>query len=154
MNHWIFVANNNNPFFVNAEDAYRNRMKHGLWGIGPNVRNRHQLQDGDKIVFYLTSPAMTFVGTATISSTDLNKSEQDKIDADRVFSGAKSGVSLTDIDEWSEAKEIKPLIKDLRFIKNKEHWWSHLQTGIVNQKGMTGIPKEDFELITLKPLSN
>ena len=144
MNCWIFIANNGNPFFT-AENVYLNRMGHGLWGIGANTPNRHNLHEGDKIVFYLTSPTMAFVGTATISSTVLGESEQDKLRTERVFSGAKRGVRLTDIDIWSERKAIKPLLEDLRFVKNKESWGTHLQGGI------RGISEEDFELITLKP---
>ena len=148
MNYWIFVATDTaNPDFT-AEEAYRNRMGHGLWGIGANTPNKRKLSRGDKVVFYLTSPAMAFVGTATISSTVLNKSERDKLCTERVFLGAKSGVKLTYIDVWSEPKEIKPLLEDLHFIKNKERWGTHLQGGI------RGISEEDFELITLKTRSN
>ena len=146
MNHWIFLANNKNPFFVNAKEAYQTRMGHALWGYGPNTPNRCQLRDGDQIVFYLTSPAMAFVGTATISSTALNTSEQNKIQTERVFSGAESGVRLTDIDEWSDAVEIKPLLEDLSFIKNPKRWGDYLRVG-----GIVRISENDFELITLKP---
>ncbi len=141
MNYWIIVASDHaNPDFT-AEDAYRYRMGHGLWGFGENTPHRRNLQDGDQVVFYLASPAMAFMGTATIASTVLSISERSKLQTHRVFLGAKYGVKLTNIDVWSEPKEIKLLLEELRFVKNKSRFGDYLRGGIRR------IPREDFELI-------
>ena len=144
MNFWIFTANNAH---CTAKEAYQLRMTHRLWGIGSKTPNQRNLVTGDKVVFYLTNPAMAFAGTATISSTVLNEEEQDMLSRESVFLNADGGVRLADIDEWEEYRPIKALLSDLKFIKNKENWGSHLQGGV------TRISEEDYELITRKEMT-
>jgi len=139
MNYWIFVASDAAVPDHNAEDAYRIRMGHRLWGAGPH---RKDLRTGDKVVFYLASPTMAFAGTATISSTDLSATELDRLRTERV-SLAEDGVRLAEIDVWPEPKPIKPLLEDLAFITNTKNWGGHLR------HWARKIPEEDFELITL-----
>ena len=139
MNFWIFVANNQ-P--TTAEDAYNQRMAHGLWGIGSNTPNSKNLERGDKAVFYLTSPFMAFAGTAIISGTDLTEEELETLATEPVFLRTTQGVRFTAIERWAEAKSIIPLIQDLEFIKNKQAWGSFLQGGIRR------ISEDDFQTIS------
>jgi len=141
VNYWIFATSDNAVPFYNAEDAYRIRMAYRLWGAGPNVRNRRNLRKGDKVVFYLASPVMAFVGTATIASTDISATEVNRMCTSSVFS-VGDGVRLTDIDTWSEARGIRPLVEDLSFIRDKDNWGAFIRGAI------TRIPEYDFELIT------
>ena len=104
MNHWIFIANNDDNPHYTAQDAYRVRMKHALWGIGANTPNRRNLRCGDMIAFYITKPARFFAGTASISSTILDELEQNKLNTERVFRGAETGVRLTEIEEWGRGQ--------------------------------------------------
>ena len=138
INYWIFVTNNR-PFI--AEDAYRLRMAHGLWGIGNRTANRTSLEAGDKVVFYLTSPAMAFAGTATISSTYLSDEERDKLISEDVFLSTKFGARFHEIDQWKEPRRIKPLLQHLDFIRNKQKWGTHLQGGIIR------ISEADYDQI-------
>ena len=138
MNYWLFVANNH-PF--SAEDAYRLRMSHRLWGIGNRTANRNSLETGDKVVFYLTSPAKTFAGTATISTTDLTDEEYERLKTEEVFLNTEFGARLEQIIVWEEPKSIEPLVPQLEFITNKQKWGTNLQGGIIR------ISEEDYYLI-------
>ena len=139
MNFWIFVTNNQ-P--TTAEDSYNQRMAHGLWGIGSNTPNSKNLEKGDKVVFYLTTPFTAFAGTATISGTDLTTDELETLATEPVFLQTTQGVRFTGIERWAETKSITPLIQDLEFIKNKQAWGSFLQGGI------NRISEDDFQTIS------
>ena len=143
MNYWIFTANNR-P--VRAVDSYHLRMENKLWGISSQTNNLRNLNAGDKVVFYLTSPAMAFAGTAIISSTVLNEEEHERLIREEVFLNEEFGVRLADIDEWEEHIPAKTLLAHLRFITNKEKWGTHLQGGI------TRISEKDYEVITRKEI--
>ena len=153
MNYWIFKSSDcktsDGPF--KAVDAYHLRMQYGIWGLksvkdnGDRMPHIKSLMPGDKVVFYLTSGHKSFAGSATIMETILSEEDRGTLNRESIFLGVDCGVRLTDINEWEKERFIEPLLSDLKFITNREEWWTHLQGAITRLEY-----KDDYEVITSK----
>ena len=135
MQHWIFVLL---PF----SDFNRGDIAHtlckaqntGRWPIGRNTVNRFKILKGDQILFYLAGDGgKKFTGSAALSSNliidECNQNEY---------------VQLENIYFWKKPLPIRELIKELTFIKNKEHWGLNFQGGLIR------ITESDYSLILKK----
>lgn len=148
MNYWIFSVTNHredNTRYL-AREIYEQRMNDGFWGIGERTINRNNLKEGDKIIFYIGKPEMNFAGSAEVKRGYYKQSSKQKIELSHGtgYYSSDYGIDIDKIEIWDKSKPINNFINNLSFIKNKSHWWAHLQGGI------TRISKEDFELITGK----
>jgi hypothetical protein len=68
MNYWIFVVTSQSDASQSytARKIFDVRMQDRFWGLGENVRNRKNIQNGDQVVFYIGSPEQAFAGTARL----------------------------------------------------------------------------------------
>lgn len=117
---------------------FKSLIDKNVWGIKGGVKFRDKIRAGDKIIFYLAGE-YEFLGSATIVSNAYldNNGESEKWFGEP----GMYRIDLKEASAWQRSKPVKPLIKSLKFIKNKAHWGTHFQGGIVN------ISKDDYEAI-------
>lgn len=145
MNYWIFIVTKHDVGneSLTAEEILNQRMKDRFWGIGENTPNRKNLDKGDKVVFYIGLPRKVFGSSATLASScfKLNESQKKDLSHDKKFYFTDYGVLLDEIDIWSIPKSVEELVPRLKFIENKEFWFSYFQGGVRQ------ITEEDFRTI-------
>jgi len=148
MNYWIFIVTEkkiNNKTYK-AEEIFNQRVKDKFWGIGEKTPNRLFLKKGDRIIHYIGLPKIVFAGTSTLASNcfNLDNSDKEKYSHRKEVYKTDYGVLLDEIDVWDNAKSVKELIPKLKFIENKEYWYSYFQGGV------RSITEEDFRTIVSK----
>ena len=124
MSYWIFVIRDD-------DSVFDNRIKQKKWPLFQSTKFRTCLEIGDNIIFYKAGKnAQIFLGSAVI------KNPGEEISGKMVYNA-----DLEEIDIWKKQPSIRNLIKNLRFIKNKEHWGLNLQGGIIE------VDDKDYSLI-------
>jgi predicted RNA-binding protein len=145
MNYWTFTvtSHKSDGREFTAEEVLKQRTEDEFWGLGEKTPNRKNVEQGDRIVFYVGNPLKSFAASATLATGafKLSKEEQDKLSHGTQYYRTPYGVRLQDIRVWSERKPVVNLLSDLDFIENKEFWGSYFQGGI------RGIGEADFERI-------
>ena len=145
MNYWIFIVTGHkiSGVTLTADKIFNQRMKDSFWGIDEKTPNRKNLTKGDKIVYYIGLPMKAFAGTATLASScfELNDSQKRKYGHGKQFYTTDYGVLLEEIDIWRNPKSVEELAPRLKFIENKEFWFSYFQGGVRQ------ITEEDFRTI-------
>lgn len=128
-NAWIFVADRDTwPFCVNE----------GSFGLESRPGRIKDANVGDPCVAYVTGECV-FAGLGEITKPYYY--DESCIWADGVFPH-RLGIDIKlDLDR---TVDIRPLIDDLDFIKDKRYWSVFLRGGVVR------IPLSDFELIRAK----
>lgn len=146
MNYWIFVVTEHKTDIgkLTSRDIYTLRMEDKFWGLGERTPNRKALSKGDKAVFYVGNPEMSFAGTASLDSAsyELTKKETERFGHENDFFISKYGVGLETIEIWDEPHLVKILIPDLSFIENKDYWGTYFQGGVRQ------ISEKDYLTIT------
>ena len=145
MNYWIFIVTtqeSDGREFA-AEDVLRQRIEDEFWGLGEKTPNRKNVEQGDKIVFYVGNPVKSFAASATLATGafKLSKEEQDSLWHGTEFYRPPYGVRLKNIQVWGYRKPVADLLLTLDFIENKEFWGTYFQGGV------RGIGEKDFERI-------
>jgi len=128
---------------ITGTEIYKQRMADKYWGIRKNARNRTKLERGDLVIFYLTGKGgQMFLGTCTLDSAYhvLTRQERRRLIYGMFFRSAQ-GVRLTEIDRWDKPVSIRPLIKNLGFIKKPQEWECYLHGAIRR------IPEQDYDTI-------
>ncbi len=145
MNNWIFTvtAHKNSDYSLTSQEVYDTRMTDEFWGLNVNTPNLKNLQQGDKVVFYLGRPNKAFAGTATLASPvfDVPDSQKEKYSHGISFYKPEVGVLIKDVHTWEEQKTVESLLDKLTFIKKSESWQSYFQGGVIR------ITNEDFQRI-------
>jgi len=132
VNYWLCVTNEENWHVV---------RKHMIWGV--SRRSRRQIQKvkiDDKLVFYVTP--QTLGGIFVAASAPFESEEQ-------IFNWGEFGrpeifpyrIKLKPLILPEKPLRFKEVMKNLRFIPNKQMWSCYLR------KAIRDIPKVDFELI-------
>jgi len=123
VNYWIFVLTEYSNFnYGSMDDALREMQEEKKWKIGLRTPHRNQLMKGDKVVFYASGVGRKcFVASADLDSEFL-------YDNDPIF----GHVLLSNISIYTNPIYIKPLLRKLNFIKNKNKWGVYFQGGIVS----------------------
>ena len=146
MNYWLFCVTQKktDDGRLSPDDVLKQRFTDKFWGLGERTPNRRYLQKGDKIVFYLGTPILTFAATATLGSDSFTLSEDQKrkYDHGKPFYHVDYGVILDDIQYWETPRSAKDLIPSLKFIENKESWGAYFQGGVRQ------LSEVDFRTIT------
>lgn len=146
MNYWIFTVTGHkiDHETFTAEEIFNQRMNDRFWGIGEKTPNRKNLSKGDRVVYYIGLPRKVFAGTAALASPcfKLNDAQRKEYGHDTQFYTSDYGVLLEDIDIWSKPKSVEDLLPQLKFLENKQFWFSYLQGGVRQ------ITEEDFRTIT------
>ena len=130
--YWLIVASRDHV--LAGKKANITQASHGKRGL------LDKMQTGDWIVYYSpkeiygdTKPYQKFVAIAKVTGEKVFQiSISDTFKPYRRYVGYIEDLHETD---------IRPLINDLEFIKNKSHW------GMAFLSGFLSIPKEDFMLI-------
>ncbi|GAI15597.1 unnamed protein product [marine sediment metagenome] len=134
MNYWIFIVTEKkiDDKTYKAEEIFNQRMKDKFWGIGEKTPNRIFLKKGDKIIYYIGLPKIVFAGTSTLASNcfKLDNSDKEKYCYREEVYKTDYGVLLDEIDIWDDPKSVKELVPELKFIENKEYWYSYFQGGV------------------------
>jgi hypothetical protein len=143
MNHWIFVVTSHREHNLEGREILETRLKDAFWGLGKGTPNRKSLQSGDKVVFYVGDPEKAFAATAVLSSANFAPSEKERgeLSHGKAFYSAEFGVRLDKIELWEKPRKVEEIVRDLRFIENKEKWGPYFQGGV------RGITEEDYRMI-------
>src|SRR6266849_6561720 len=147
MSHWIFTVTTHKTadWILSADEIFRQRMLDKFWGLGEKTPNRNSLREGDCVVFYVGLPTKAFAGSATLSgkSWRLTDEERESISHGKTFYRAEYGVRLAKIQVWDTPRSAESVVPSLKFVENKEFWFTYLQGGVRQ------ISEEDFRVITL-----
>jgi hypothetical protein len=132
MNYWSFVVTEKKMEGLTAEDIFNQRISDKFWGLGEKTPNRRSLRRGDRIVFYVGWPGMWFAATAALASDSFSLSEEQKdvYGHGKTFYRADYGVQLEDIELFDSPRLVKELLPSLKFIENKENWYTYFQGGV------------------------
>ena len=145
MDYYIFVIKDQklNEEWWTADKVFKKIMKDEFWGLAEKTPNRNNLKKGDKVVFYMGSPQMVFVGTAVLASKSfaLDEDQKEKYSHKKTFFSPDYGVLLENIDIWKKRQSAKELAPQLQFIENKVNWGAYFQGGVRQ------IPESDFKTI-------
>ena len=133
VSYWAFIVANrkDNGRNIQAREILDTRLSDAFWGLGERTPNRKWLQAGDKVVFYEGNPTKSFVANATFKSKafQLSSEERSKFSHGQAFFTTDYGVYLEDIHLFENPIPVEQLVDNLKFIKNKEYWYSHFQGG-------------------------
>src|SRR5687767_4380003 len=142
MNYWLFTVTQKKTEsgLLSPDEVLKLRMADRFWGLGEKTPNRRHLKKGDKVVFYVGIPFVTFAALATLTSDSFPMSEdlKSKYDHGKPFYRPDYGVTLDEIQYWETPRFVKDLIPSLKFIENKENWGAYFQGGIRQ------LTEEDF----------
>ena len=151
MNYWLFCVTQRktDDGRLSPDDVLKQRFGDKFWGLGERTPNRRYLQRGDKVVFYLGNPILTFAATALLGSDSFTLSEKQKSQYDhgKPIYHVDYGVILDDVQYWETPRSAKDLIPSLKFIENKENWGAYFQGGVRQ------LSEEDFRVITENRIS-
>ena len=133
--YWLCITNRENWEII---------KKHNIWGVSERHKNTiMKVKKGDKLVFYVKQevqgkekyPSM-IVGIYEVASEPYR-------DETEIFEGGTypwrikiKPIKLGEI-------EFKPLIPQLKFIRNKLRWSGHLMG-----RAMIKLPEEDYQIIS------
>lgn len=122
-------------------------MEDKFWGLGEKTPNRSSLQQGDQVVYYVGLPMKVFAGCAILASGPwkLSEEQRDGVAHGKNFYRPEFGVRLEQIRVWEKPPAVESLVPALKFIENKEFWFTYLQGGVRQ------ISEEGFRTITLGP---
>lgn len=129
-NYWILVGD---------EDSWNTLLKSGYWVLkGVYKKRARKIREGDKAVAYIKFFSAIF-GVVEITSDPYYEETTSILGESKglypIRFKIRSELFL------KEPTSIRPLIKRLDFIQNKEKWYSYFQTSIRK------IGEKDFELI-------
>jgi hypothetical protein len=149
VNYWIFIVTTqkvDGEIFA-AANIFHQRMADKFWGLGEKTPNRVSLQKGDRVVYYIGSPAKAFAGSVELASNSwkLTEEERDRYSHGKKFYRPEYGVTLDQIAVWEQPRSIETVLPYLKFIKNQEIWGTYFQGGVRQ------ITEEDFRTLTLGP---
>lgn len=126
MIHWMFVIND-------SDQTFKERIKNRKWPIFAKTQNRDKIDPGHKVVFYKAGRinGQRFLGTATVISGVTR--EDGRIDA---------FVELGDIMIWKKPVQMREILDNLDFVRDKKNW------GLYVQGGARQISEKDFLTIS------
>jgi len=129
---WIFVTTEYSDYNLTTIDkTIQNLINEKKWNIGIRTKYKNQLRRGDKTIFYMSGiNGQKFVASAMLDSYFIK-------DENPIFGYVK----VKDIKVFNNPIYIKPIIKKLKFIKNKRYWGLYFQSGVVK------INEQDFNTI-------
>lgn len=146
MHYWLFTVTQKkiDSGILDADEVLRQRLADRFWGLGERTPNKRYLKIGDRIVFYVGIPFVSFAASATLASDSFTLSEEqkDKYDHGKPFYRSDYGVILEDTQYWEKPRLVKDLIPSLKFIENKENWGAYFQSGVRQ------LSEDDFRTIT------
>jgi hypothetical protein len=151
MNYWIFTVTTHkvDGETLTGDEIFRQRMADKFWGLGEKTPNRSSLRKADQVVYYVGLPAKVFAGCAVQGSDSwkLSEEQRERVSHGKKFYRAEYGVQLEQIETWDKPRGVETVVPYLKFIENKEFWYTYLQGGVRQ------ISEEDFRTITLGPLA-
>ncbi len=146
MKYWLFtvVQKKTDSGILAPDEVLKQRLTDKFWGLGERTPNRRYLQKGDRVVFYVGIPFVTFAASATLATDSfaLSEDQKEKYSHGKAFYRNDYGVMLEDIQYWETPRPVKDLIPSLKFIKNKENWGAYFQGGVRQ------LSEDDFQAIT------
>jgi predicted RNA-binding protein len=133
MNYWVFSI---------TEDNLQIALRERVIGFTESAARRSgSLAMSDQVTFYVPRQKLAsnilvrkFIGRAEITSATYRSDEQ-------IWKGGTFPIRIDITPLSTKCCDVKPLINDLTFIKNKHYWGAHFMNTILK------IPAADFDLI-------
>lgn len=146
MNYWLFAVTQKKTDSgrLAPDEVLKQRLADRFWGLGERTPNRRYLKQGDKVVFYVGLPFITFAACARLASDSftLSEDQKSKYDHGKSFYHSDYGVILEDVQYWETPRLVKDLIPSLKLIENKQNWGAYFQGGVRQ------LTEDDFLTIT------
>lgn len=143
--HYILIAGDiyDDDHVVPARQIYDALVDRGLWLIWRETPYQREYQEGDRVLFYLArSGKCNIVGAAELVDGPEPADQEEMQAGDKLgLIGYDRKLRLRKVQRFPEGVQIRPLIPELTFIKNKK-WWGHSF-----RQSAIRIPKEDFDRI-------
>lgn len=122
-NRWLLVTD---------DETWQSLIQSGFWGLSKRYKKTtRKIRKGDQAVAYVKFFSAIY-GIIRITSEPYEA----KDDPDYPIK-----FNIEPETFLSEPTSIRPLIRDLSFIRNKKRWYGFFQTSL------KAIPEKDFELI-------
>jgi hypothetical protein len=115
-----------------------------VWYVTPETPHQDRIKGGDQVVFFLENSTGDggFVAHGLCSGPVAPLTGEDRAFlAELGLTQFTGRIPLLLVIYWLTDVPLAPLVPNLRFIEDKEHYTAYLRQGIVP------IEKEDFELI-------
>jgi len=142
---WILTATNREfkGSKIPGRSIFQQRMQYKIWDLRTGTKNRKNLKEGDKVIFYIGKPESSFVGTAELASANfkLDQEQQKKYSLGGEYDKAEYGIKLRDINIWKTPKKAHEIIHSLSFVVKKKNW------GLYIKGGIRALTDKDFETI-------
>ena len=146
-NYYILVASTAdgiNGKRISSYDMMRHRLDKNSWPMFKGTSHMKKIEIGDKVVFYLagnTKSSQNFVSSAEIQNI-VNWDFRDGIldVEDALTPNPEIILKLRNITLFPKAISIRPLVKNLNFIKKPDFWGLYMQSGCIS------ITEKDFIL--------
>lgn len=134
MQYWLVITSPENFRFDREKLGFR------LQGFSIKHKNRvQQMAIGDRVLYYIMT-LHKFGATATISGDYFEDSAKVWLEDDEMWQARRPSKPDTVLND-DELVDIKRLLADLSFVKDKENW------GVYLRGGCRTIPEQDFKLI-------
>lgn len=147
--YFIFVANDvplSPGLTVGADEIASTLLRRDFWAFTEHVPLRAKLRELDEVLIYLAGASRRyFVASAQVAkASDAITGDERAVLEGLGLSFMRHRVLLRKVRRFEPYVEIKPLIAELCFIKDKKNYGLHLRLPIVR------INQEDFERIVRK----
>jgi len=123
---------------IGKEDNWHTALKEGLW-IAKRKNPIRSIKKGDLIIAYLSKHKCAFFGVFKATSDFYQDGTSTQFDVNSTEYPFRVKIEPGKI--LDKPVSIRPIIKDLSFIKNPEKWGRYFQAPIRQ------ISREDFERI-------
>lgn len=144
--HFIFVAApvQSEQGRISGYDIWRIVTERPVWYTNASAPYRNRIKGGDRVLFYLGGRpgGGSFVAQGLCSGPVAPLTAEDQAFlAEWGITRFTGRIPLLLVIYWLGEVLLKPLVPELRFIKDKRHYGLYLRQGIVP------IGKDDFDLI-------
>jgi hypothetical protein len=125
--HFVLITSDAHKTLLSSPSAYHlalQRLRSATWGFNERTRNRIAIGKGDNVIVYASGQrenGMTFVGKAKVAMPPRSQiSKEKRAELGSVYQSGNTYdyyAQLERIDIFTVPVPIRPLIRQLRFIK-------------------------------------
>lgn len=145
MAYFFFVATDNasDEGKATAPEIAATLLKEGFWAFARQVTAATRLQPGDQVLIYLGGKGRHhFVASARVAAPMQQATDDERrVLTDLGLPFMDCVIRLSGIEWFPEPVKIVPLINELSFISNKQHW------GLSFRYPIRKLPEDDLKLL-------
>ena len=129
--------------FTSARDIVRALAERNLWLASRFTPFRRAYKAGDRVLLYASGVGhRCIMADGTIAGPVAEATAEDKRVAEELgLEGFAERIPLREVRLWNDPLPMKPLVDELRFVKDKKNWGLGLRQAAVR------LPIEDFDVL-------